>query len=585
MQLRPYQEQALAACWDFLRHREGNPALVLPTGAGKSPLMAAIAQGAVQQWGGRVGVIAHVQELVEQNSAKLRALWPEAPMGIYAAGLRRRDRFDKIIYAQIQSVAKRAHELGRFDLLLVDEAHRIPLKSEGIYTQFINDCKKFNPDLRVVGLTATPYRLQGQAVPVCGPNHVLTDVAYEARIGDLIADGYLSRLINKDGDVSPDLSHVHQRGGEYIEGELADAMMPLVERTCDEIVVRASDRRAWIVFCVNVKHAEAVRDALIRRGVTAGLVSGETPKGERARLIADFQRGAIRAMVNVNVLSEGFDAPHIDCVAMLRPTKSPGLMYQQIGRGFRLAPGKADCLVLDFAGNLLEHGPVDAIRVRQATPRKAAHVERGTSKECPKCKEVVPMQTRVCPGKDCTHTWGSTDPAHSDRPVDAPVLSGDRERVRNVHTVHSVSYARHEKGGKTPSLKVTYQCGMRRFSEWICIEHTGMPRAKALRWWQARTIDQCPRTVEEALPLAWKLPSPISITVDETDKYPEILEHRLNELATPEPNREASPDIGSVPDSGGAGVAPGPDPVSGMRGVPGWLVQAVETTSSRKRAA
>lgn len=582
MELRPYQSQALEACWDFLKHRSGNPALVLPTGAGKSPLMAAIAQQAVQQWGGRVGVIAHVQELVEQNSAKLRALWPEAPMGIYAAGLRRRDRFDKIMYAQIQSVAKRAHELGRFDLLLVDEAHRIPLKSEGLYTQFINDCKKFNPDLRVVGLTATPYRLQGQAVPVCGPQHVLTDIAYEARIGDLIAGGYLSRLINKDGDVSPDLSHVHQRGGEYVEGELADAMMPLVERTCDEILVRASDRRAWIVFCVNVKHAEAVRDALVRRGIASALVSGETPKGERARLIADFQRGAFRAMVNVNVLSEGFDAPHIDCVAMLRPTKSPGLMYQQIGRGFRLAPGKADCLVLDFAGNLLEHGPVDAIRVRSATPRKAAHVERGTSKECPKCKEVVPMQTRICPGKDCTHTWGSTDPAHSDRPVDAPVLSSERERAITQHLVQSVSYARHEKPGKTPSLKVTYQCGMRRFSEWICIEHSGMARAKALRWWQARTIDQCPRTVEEALPLAWKLPTPTSITVDETDKFPEILAH---ELAAPEPQRETSPHIGSVPDSGGSGVAANSDPMPGMRGVPGWLVSAVETTSARKRAA
>ncbi len=126
--------------------------------------MAAIAQEAVQQWGGRVGVIAHVQELVEQNSAKLRALWPDAPVGIYAAGLRRRDRFDKILYMQIQSVAKRAHELGRFDLLLVDEAHRIPLKSEGLYTQFIDDCRRFNPNLRVVSPTATPYRLQGQAV-------------------------------------------------------------------------------------------------------------------------------------------------------------------------------------------------------------------------------------------------------------------------------------------------------------------------------------------------------------------------------------------------------------------------------------
>jgi DNA repair protein RadD len=548
--------------------------------------MAAIAQEAVQQWGGRVGVIAHVQELVAQNSAKLRALWPDAPMGIYAAGLRRRDRFDKIIYAQIQSVAKRAHELGRFDLLLVDEAHRIPLKSEGLYTQFINDCRKFNPNLRVVGLTATPYRLQGQAVPVCGPEHVLTDIAYEARITDLIADGYLSRLVSKDGGV-PDLSAVHQRGGEYIEGELADAMMPLVERTCDDLLARASDRRAWIVFCVNVKHAEAVRDALIRRDITAAVVSGETPKGERARLIDEFQRGQFRALVNVNVLSEGFDAPHIDCVAMLRPTKSPGLYYQQVGRGFRLAPGKTDCLILDYAGNMLEHGPVDAIRVRAARPKKAAHVERGSTKECPKCQELVPMQTRVCPGKDargepCTQVWGSADPAHSDRPVDAPVLSSERERAITQHLVHSVSYARHEKPGKTPSLRVTYQCGMRRFSEWICIEHAGTPRAKALRWWQARTTEQCPRTVEEALPLAWKLPSPASITVDETDKYPEILTH---EFAATEQDRAPDTDIGSVPDSGSTGGPADPDPVRGVRGVPGWLVQAVEATSPRKRAA
>ncbi|WP_426287477.1 DEAD/DEAH box helicase family protein [Luteibacter sp. E-22] len=578
MQLRPYQSQALEACWDFLRHREGNPALVLPTGAGKSPLMAAIAQEAVQQWGGRVGVLAHVQELIEQNSGKLRALWPEAPMGIYAAGLRRRDRFDKILYMQIQSVAKRAHELGRFDLLLVDEAHRIPLKSEGLYTQFINDCRRFNPALRVVGLTATPYRLQGQAVPVCGPQHVLTDVAYEARITDLIADGYLSRLVSKAGE-RPDLSAVHQRGGEYVEGELADAMMPLVERTCDDLLARASDRRAWIVFCVNVKHAEAVRDALVRRGITAAVVSGETPKGERARLIGDFQSGGFRALVNVNVLSEGFDAPHIDCVAMLRPTKSPGLYYQQVGRGFRLAPGKADCLVLDYAGNMLEHGPVDAIRVRPARPKKASHVERGTAKECPKCQALLPLGARQC---ECGHSFASADPAHSDRPVDAPVLSTFRERAITTHTVHSVAYSRHEKPGKTPSLRATYQCGMRRFSEWICIEHAGTPRAKALRWWQARTADQCPRTVEEALPLAWKLPSPLSITVDETDKYPEILGH---EFAPTEPQRAPDTDLGSLPDTGGTGSPARPDAVPGVRGVPGWLVQAVEATGARKRAA
>jgi DNA or RNA helicases of superfamily II len=587
MQLRPYQEQALDACWDFLRHRDGNPALVLPTGAGKSPLMAAIAQQAVQRWGGRVGVIAHVQELVEQNSAKLQALWPEAPVGIYAAGLRRRDRFNKILYMQIQSVAKIAHKLGRFDFLLIDEAHRIPLKSEGLYVRFIKECLKFNPDLRVIGLTATPYRLQGQAVPVCGANHVLNEIAYEARIGDLIKDGFLSPLVSKPGD-TPDLSAIHVRGGEYVEAELADAMMGLVDRTCDDLVIRAVGRKALIVFCVNVKHAEAVRDALIARDIPSGLVSGETPKGERARLIDDFRAGRFRAMVNVNVLSEGFDAPHIDCVAMLRPTKSPGLYYQQVGRGFRLAPGKADCLILDYAGNMLEHGPVDAIKVRQATPRKAAHVERGTTKECPLCRELVPMQTRACPGKNergeqCTHTWGSGDAAHSDTPVDAPVLSAQAAaHATHGHPVTGVSYAPHRKPGKTVSLKVTYQCGMRRFSEWVCIEHAGVARAKAVTWWQARSSSPCPRTVEEAMEQAAFLIQPTAITVDESQKYPEITGY---ELGTPEPQRTSAPDLGGGDDVAGPEVAAGKDAVPGVRGVPGWLLRAVEATGAGERAA
>lgn len=546
MQLRPYQSDALATLWRYLASRDGNPALVLPTGAGKSPLMAAIAREAVTQWQGRIGIVAHVQELVSQNADKLRQLWPDAPMGLFAAGLRRRDRFDKVLVMQIQSVADKAHQLGHFDLLLIDEAHRIPLNGEGQYLRFIADCRKINPRLRVVGLTATPYRLQGAAVPVCGPEHVLTEVAYEARIPDLIAGGYLSPLVSRAGE-RPSLAGVHIRGGEYVEAELAAAMDDdgLIARTCDDLCARAADRRAWIVFCVNVGHAEHVLAALRERGIASAMVHGKTPKAERAALIAAFQRGELRAMVNVNVLSEGFDAPHIDCVAMLRPTKSPGMYYQQVGRGFRMAPGKTDCLVLDYAGNMLEHGPVDAIRVRAAKPGKAAGVETMRAKECPACSALLALGIRQCP--DCGHVFASGDPSHLDRPVDAPVLSTDRPRVVNRHRVQSVGYARHDKPGKVPSLRVTYQCGLRRFSEWVCLEHGGTARAKALAWWVQRAgAGNVPRTVEEALPLAWKLPVPTAITVDETDKYPSVIGHEFAEVAAaaetpPAANMERAP--------------------------------------------
>lgn len=526
MILRNYQQEALDTLWRYLRHADGNPALVLPTGAGKSPLMAAIAKEAVQNWQGRVMVLAHVQELVAQNAAKMTALAPAVDYGIYAAGLRRRDRFNRVLFCQIQSVHARATALGHFDLVLVDEAHRIPLKSEGMYRTFIADLRRINPALRVVGLTATPYRLQGAAVPVCGPDNVLTEIAYEARVGDLIRDGFLSPLVSKAG-ARPDLSAVKLRGGEYVEASLADAMLPLVERTIADLLARAQGRKAGIVFCVNVAHAEAVLDALHAAGETAALVHGQTPKAERAALIGDFQSGRLRWMVNVNVLSEGFDAPHIDCVAMLRPTKSPGLMYQQVGRGFRLAEGKTDCLVLDYAGNVLEHGPVDAIRVRPGRGNKAASVQTAAAKECPACSAILAAGYRTCP--DCGHVFAQGEPGHLDRPVDAPVLSVRREPAR--HVVHSVKYDRHQKAGKPVCLRVIYQCGLRRFSEYVCLEHGGMARAAALRWWQARADAPPPRTVEEAIGVAYQLPRPVAITVDENEKYPRIVGVEMGEVA------------------------------------------------------
>lgn len=537
MQLRPYQLAAKDALWNYLANRDGNPALVLPTGAGKSPLMAGIVRDAVEQWQGRVMVVAHVQELVEQNADKLRRLWPEAPMGVYAAGLKRRDRFEKVIYGQIQSVADRAHSFGHVDLLLVDEAHRIPLRGEGRYLKFITGLKKINPRLRVIGLTATPYRLQGQAVPVCGPDHVLTEVAYEARIAELIEGGYLSRLTSRAGE-RPDLGGVHTRGGEYVEAELADAMMrdDLVERTVADMLARAVGRRAGIVFCVNVAHAEAALAALRAAGETAELVHGGTPKGERERRIEAFQAGATRWMVNVNVLSEGFDAPMIDVVAMLRPTKSPGLYYQQVGRGFRLHPGKDDCLVLDYAGNMLEHGPVDAIRVRPARGKKAATVETTKAKECPGCAALLAIGVRECP--ECGHSFASEDPAHLDRPVDAPILAGEVERKIVRLPVNGTKYERWPgKNGKPPTLRVTYQCGLRRVSEFVCLEHGGYARGKALAWWIERSDRRdVPRTVEEALGRCWtELRVPVSVQVDDTDKYPSVLSAALGERAAAEP--------------------------------------------------
>lgn len=583
MQLRPYQQAAIDCAWQWMRTNPGNPAIVIPTGGGKSPVMGAMARQ-VAEAGGRVGVIAHVKELVEQNHAKLRAIWPEARAGIYAASMRRRDRFDPILFMQVQSVAKRAPQLGRFDLLLIDEAHRVPLTGDGQYLQFIEGCRRFNPDLRVVGLTATPYRLQGAAVPVCGPDYILQDIAYEARIGDLIAGGFLSALVSKAGRARADLSAVRKRGGEYIDSALAEVMDcdDLVQATCEELCALAADRRAWIVFAVTVQHAEHVADALKARGIAAGIVHGGTPKPERERIIADYQRGALRALVNVNVLSEGFDAPHIDCVAMLRPTKSPGLYYQQVGRGLRLAPGKSDCLVLDFAGNAIEHGPVDAITVSR--PRKAGQageVKTGAAKECPQCSAVIAAGCATCP--DCGHEFPARKVEHFATPTGAAILSAERDAVTHWHDVHGVTYREHTGKSGTPTLQVEYRCGLITYREWVCFEHSGMPRARAVEWWarrsNPRTYTGAPRTVADAAARSVSLLTPARIHVSEASKYPEIIAHEFP--ARPDAISKGAADPGPETRAGGAGVAASADPVRGMRRVLGGILQQLQ----RDRAA
>ncbi|MFM7165223.1 MAG: DEAD/DEAH box helicase, partial [Planctomycetaceae bacterium] len=216
--LRPYQEQAKAALYEHLRQRDDNPCVVIPTAGGKTPLMASVCKDAVGQWQGRVLILAHVKELLEQSADKLRAICPEIPFGVYSASLNRRDTQQSVIIAGIQSVFRRACELDAFDLVLVDEAHLIPAEREGMYHQFLSDARKVNPALRVVGFTATPFRLK--TGPICSPDGVLNQICFEVGVRELIHSGFLCPLITKAGKVKADVSNLHIRGGEFVPDEV-----------------------------------------------------------------------------------------------------------------------------------------------------------------------------------------------------------------------------------------------------------------------------------------------------------------------------------------------------------------------------
>ncbi len=327
--LRPYQVEAEAALNLHICTKETNPCVVLPTGSGKSVSMASI----IRKWHGdaphvRGCILAHRKELVQQNAEKLNVLYPEGNVGIFSAGLGKRDYDSPLLFASIDSVFKRAGEFPPFDFIFVDEAHRIPPSGEGKYRTFINECKKFNSALRVVGWTATPFRMG--CGPICHKDHVLQEICYEAKITDLIDQGYLSNLRSKVSKTQPDLSEVKRNcDGDYIVKSLSEATnkMGLISQAIEEAVGRmlAEKRKSAIFFCVDVEHCERVSKELAAWNIVAPVVVGKTLRKKRDKIIRDFKAKHLGAVCCVNVLTEGFDAPHIDCIVLLRPTLSAGL--------------------------------------------------------------------------------------------------------------------------------------------------------------------------------------------------------------------------------------------------------------------
>lgn len=404
MGLRPYQRKALDMLYEWFRANPvGHPCLVLPTGAGKSHVIAELCREAVTQWPDtRILMLTHSKELIEQNSAKL-----DIPHAVYSASVGRRE-VGQITFAGIQSVHSKAGLLGRQSLIIIDEAHSISHKDQGMYRKLIGALTEINPDVRCVGLTASPFRL-GHGLITAGD--ALFDALIEpVTIHELVALGHLAPLRSKLTKAELDVSKVKKRGGEFVEKDLQIAVdTPDNNRAVvEEVLALAGEREHWLFFCAGVQHAHNIA-ALLSEHVTADCVTGETPKAERERIIADFKAGKIKALTNANILTTGFDYPDIDLIAMLRPTMSPGLYLQMAGRGLRPKSHTDHCLVLDFAGNVATHGPITAV----TPPRRVESSGNGQApvKACENCFEICYASQKVC------HVCGAVFPEVEKKPL------------------------------------------------------------------------------------------------------------------------------------------------------------------------
>lgn len=559
MELRWYQQASVEAAWQFLRTQVGSPVIVMPTGSGKSLVIAGLCYEAITKWHGRVIVVQHRKELIEQNTDKIKRLMPSLDVGIYSAGLRSRDTEHDVVCCGVQSVFRKAEEFGRRDLVLIDEVHLVPSDGEGMYRTFLTELRRFNSHVRMIGLTATPFRTgEGK---LTGADKLFQKVCYDVPIKRLIDEGFLCQVTNQAGQSTLDTSGLHVRGGEFINHEVESLFNAgdNVQAACREIAANTTNRHSVLVFCSGVKHAERVQAELERlTQQQVGLVTGETLSMERAETLRRFRAGQLRYLCNVDVLTTGFDAPNIDAVCVLRATMSPGLFAQIVGRGFRVDPSKRDCLVLDFGENLKRHGPIDSPEFGQESQSKGTG--EGPKKVCPNCQEEVPAGLAEC---GCGFAFperkrGNNHETESD--TESALLV--EQVAPQEWIVESVDWSRHRKKKGTPddpdTLRVDYVCTLadsgggnlsrETISEWVCLEHGGFARIKAAKWWRQHSLAPLPDDIDEAIEL-WQrgaVVMPERLTTQREGRWYRIVARELDERSETWSNEVVEFDFDSV---------------------------------------
>ena len=390
-----------------------------------------------------------------------------------------------------------------------------------MYRKFIDDVMMTNLNVKIIGFTATPFRAKSGLLHK-GENKLFTDIVYEIGILELINRGYLVPVSTPSMHTRMDTTGVAIVGGDYVGSQLEKAVDkdPITIACVDEIIQHGIGRRKWLIFAAGISHCEHIRDEIKRRGIICEMINGKTPKLERDSIIQRHKTGNIQALVNCQVLTTGYDNPAIDLIAFMRPTRSPVLYVQMMGRAMRPFLGKEDAICLDFGNIVSTLGPIDKIRL----PQKKKGKGEAPSRICPECGEECHAAARVC--INCSHEFPEPELKIEKQASDAAVLS--TQLKLETYPVTKVSYYRHQKDGKPDSLRVEYLCGLTKsFRDWWCLGHTGSPRSIACMKWHQHAGTKAPNNVTEALERISELKQPKNITVKKNGKYFEIVSTEL----------------------------------------------------------
>jgi DNA repair protein RadD len=520
---RPYQAEGLQALWDYFANGgKGNPLLCWPTGTGKSAVPAFFMKEVMKNWNNqRFILLTHVSSLIKQNAEVLKRVWPDAPIGIYSAGLKLKQNSNQIVYAGIQSASRKEPELfGHRDICFIDEGHLISDDESSMYLKFLDGLKTINPRLKIVGMTATPFRT---GMGLLTEGKIFTDICHDLtsmeNFNKLVKDGYLSPLIPRPTKTQLDVSNVGTQKGEFIASQLQHEVdkAEITWKAMQELVHYGQNRKSWLIYATGIEHSNHIAEMLTKLGVQCASVHSKQSDEYNAAALLAHKELRLQAIVSYSKLTTGLDHPQVDLIACLRPTLSVVLWIQMLGRGTRIADGKNNCLVLDFARNTARLGPINDPRIPNKKGDKGGDIP---IKICEACGVYNHISARNC--DSCGHPFtfevkfkavaGTEELIRTD---DAPVIES--------FDINMAIYKKHEKADKPTMLKATYFCGVEAFTEYVLLEHKGMARHRAHEWWRQRSPLEPPATVDEAIAHTSELRKPRRIRVHTNKKWPEIL--------------------------------------------------------------
>lgn len=492
--LRPYQIEAVEATWDALKQGL-NPVAQLPTGSGKSLCIADICSKVASR-GGKVVVLAHVQELLKQNEEEYKLFSSRNDSAVYSSGLNRLE-IAPVTFAGIQSVYKKPLMFHDADLIIVDEAHTVPPTGEGLmYTSFINAL----PDAKRIGFTATPWRLDNGVI--YGEDRPFDILAYQKSPIELVEEGYLAPLIGVETFDQLNLKGMSKTAGDFSQSAVGKKMDDdnWLETAIKHSLALLKGRHHIVVFAPTIEIARKVSKLYSANKISCEIVSSQD--NGREDVLTAWKAGEIKAVANVDILTTGFNFPALDAMVCLRPTESSALWVQMLGRLMRKAYNKENAIVLDYVGNLSRLGGVSTMETWMKQNDKGELKQQTT-----KAKSVIkPPRKLALTNLD-------------------PMLEAPGGLLVNVV---SVSYACRpgKRAGKDLMLAV-YDCETEdgialSVTQFVCVEYDGGARYHAQEWFKRRG-GVAPYSARSALVEAYSLKSPKKLKVFKNEGYLNVL--------------------------------------------------------------